>query len=455
MAYNRFYIAILFHAIVFAVLTYLSVWAQFQEHLRFTGIGFAILAVASLAFLAFHVINHNRRIVRFLRDHTINEPYPKFTGRYRDRTFAMIEHELNRLAASYSQVKLEKEAQHQLTDFIVEHIDSAIFTMDDTKEIQVSNRASHKFFPDTPPQSLLTLQKTYPELYRSMESMKHRSTRMIPVYHDNEARQILVKANSFELNGVRTWVCSLDDITSEMGKAEDRNWQKLLRILRHEIINSVTPIVSLAGNLVDTLEEEGLPEEMPDNFALNPDPFYRGLKAIDTRSKGLLSFVKSYKSLIEIPEPSIKITPLKPVFDHLYNLFREDLEKDHIKLLVECAEGLTLESNEELLIQVLVNLIRNAQESLLETSRDKMLRLIAERSANSVRIIVSDTGPGIGEDMLDEIFVPFFTTKKSGSGIGLSLSRQLIYRLGGTITVKSNPEETVFTLQFAIASELM
>ena len=451
MVYNRFYIATIFHAIIFAVLAYLSVWAQFQEHLRFTGIGFGILAIFSLAFLVFHVINHNRRIVRFLRDHTINEPYPKFAGMYRDRTFARLEEELNRLAASYSQVKLEKEAQHQLTDFIVEHIDTAIFTMDDNKEIQVSNRASHQFFPDTPPRSLFTLSKTYPELYRSIEAIKHRSTRMIPVYHDNEVRQILVKANSFELKGSRTWVCSFDDITSEMVKAEDRNWQKLLRILRHEIINSVTPIVSLAGNLVDTLEEQGLPEEMPDNTPLNLDPFYRGLKAVDTRSKGLLSFVKSYKSLIEIPEQSIKTIPLEPVFDHLNDLYRKDLEKDHIRLLMECAEGLILEANEELLIQVLVNLIRNAHESLLEANREKVLSLVAERTANSVRIIVSDNGPGIEEDNLDEIFVPFFTTKKSGSGIGLSLSRQLIYRLGGTIAVKSNPEETVFTLQFPIS----
>jgi signal transduction histidine kinase len=110
-----------------------------------------------------------------------------------------------------------------------------------------------------------------------------------------------------------------------------------------------------------------------------------------------------------------------------------------------------LESNKELLIQVLVNLIRNAHESLLEASRDRVLSLIADRTSSSVRIIVSDTGPGIEPDLLDEIFVPFFTTKERGSGIGLSLSRQLIYRLGGTIGVKSTPEETVFTLQFAIA----
>jgi nitrogen fixation/metabolism regulation signal transduction histidine kinase len=451
MAYSRFYLAILFHAILFAVLTYLSIWARFQEHLRFTGIGFGMLAIASLAFLAFHVINHNRRIIRFLRDHTINEPYPRFKSTYRDRTFAMIEQELNRLARSYSQIKLEKEAQHQLTDFIVEHIDTAIFTMDENKDIQVSNRAAHEFFPGSPPRNLSTLRETYPELYQGIDAMKHRSTRMIPVHHDNELRQILVKANSFELKGGRTWVCSLDDITTEMLKAEDRNWQKLLRILRHEIINSVTPIISLSGSLIDTLEEQGLPEAIPENGLLNLDPFYRGLKAIDTRSKGLLSFVKSYKSLIEIPEPSIKTISLEPVFDHLYDLFHEDLEKDHIRLHVECADGLMLESNKELLIQVLVNLIRNAHESLLEASGDRVLSLQAERTSNFVRVRVSDTGPGIAPDILEEIFVPFFTTKEKGSGIGLSLSRQLIYRLGGTIGVKSTPEETEFSLQFAMS----
>jgi nitrogen fixation/metabolism regulation signal transduction histidine kinase len=448
MGYNRFYFATVFHALLFAVLTYFSVWAQFQEHLKFTGIGFGLLAIVSLTALVFQVIDNNNRIVRFLRNYLINEPYPSFKSPYRDKTFVMIEKELNRLAASYSQVKLDKEVEHHLMNFIVEHIDTAICTMNANGDIYVSNKTFHKFILEKQPLNITNLSLNHPELYNAIVKMKHGSTQLVPIFHNNEVRQILIKMSSFELKGNEVRLCSFDDVTGEMMKAEDRNWQKLLRMLRHEIMNSITPIVSLVNNLIDTCEEQDFREEASSSYVQINDSFYRGLKAIEKRSKGLLTFVKSYKSLIEIPEPSLETIPLLPIFDHLLTLYKEALEKDGIQLIVECNARLKLEANEELIIRVLVNLIRNAQESMQHTNQEKVLKLTAEKSANIIQIIVADTGPGISEDNLDQIFIPFFTTKENGNGIGLSLSRQIVNQLGGTISVKSKHEETVFTLQF-------
>ena len=139
---------------------------------------------------------------------------------------------------------------------------------------------------------------------------------------------------------------------------------------------------------------------------------------------------------------------LLPIFDHLTTLYKEALEKDGIQLIVECNAQLELDTNEELMIRVLVNLIRNALESMEQTDHEKILKLSAEKLADTTQIIVADTGPGISEDNLDQIFIPFFTTKKNGNGIGLSLSRQIVNQLGGRISVRSIPKETVFTLQF-------
>jgi nitrogen fixation/metabolism regulation signal transduction histidine kinase len=447
MVYNKFYIAIIFQAILFAVLAYFSIWAQFREHLKFTGIGFGIMAIVSLVVMIFLVINHNNRIIRFLKNYIIDEPFPKFISPFRERTFVIIEQELNRIASSYSKVKLDKEAQHHLLNFMVEHIDTAILVMGSNGDIQISNKSANKFFPEKLPLSITDLKHKHPELYNTIISMKHGNTETVSIFHNKEVRQFLVKMTSFELKGSKVQLCSFDDVTNEMIKAEDRNWQKLLRILRHEIMNSVSPITSLASNLIDTYEEHDFSDKAQKTSPQVMNTFYQGLKAIDKRSKGLLTFVKSYKSLIEIPEPSFGTIRLKSVLNHLSTLYMEELGKDDIQLIMECNDDLKLDTNEELFTQVLVNLIRNAHESM-QTSLKKVLKIRAERSANMIRITVADTGSGIADDHLEQIFIPFFTTKEKGAGIGLSLSRQIINRLGGAISVKSDPEGTEFSLLF-------
>jgi nitrogen fixation/metabolism regulation signal transduction histidine kinase len=330
---------------------------------------------------------------------------------------------------------------------MVEHIDTAILVMGSNGDIQISNKSANKFFPEKLPLSITDLKHKHPELYNTIISMKHGNTETVSIFHNKEVRQFLVKMTSFELKGSKVQLCSFDDVTNEMIKAEDRNWQKLLRILRHEIMNSVSPITSLASNLIDTYEEHDFSDKAQKTSPQVMNTFYQGLKAIDKRSKGLLTFVKSYKSLIEIPEPSFGTIRLKSVLNHLSTLYMEELGKDDIQLIMECNDDLKLDTNEELFTQVLVNLIRNAHESM-QTSLKKVLKIRAERSANMIRITVADTGSGIADDHLEQIFIPFFTTKEKGAGIGLSLSRQIINRLGGAISVKSDPEGTEFSLLF-------
>jgi signal transduction histidine kinase len=291
MVYNKFYIATIFQAILFAVLVYLSIWAQFQEHLKFTGIGLGIMAIVSLVVMIFFVINHNNRIIRFLRNYIIDEPFPKFISPFRERTFLIIEQELNRIASSYSKVKLDKEAQHHLINFMVEHIDTAILVMDSYGDIQISNKSANKLFPEKLPLSITDLKRKHPELYNTIISMKQGNTETVSIFHNKEVRQFLVKLTSFELKGSKVQLCTFDDVTNEMIKAEDRNWQKLLRILRHEIMNSVSPITSLASNLIDTYEEHDFSDKAQKSSPQVMNTFYQGLKAIDKRSKGLLTFV--------------------------------------------------------------------------------------------------------------------------------------------------------------------
>jgi nitrogen fixation/metabolism regulation signal transduction histidine kinase len=242
---------------------------------------------------------------------------------------------------------------------------------------------------------------------------------------------------------------SLQNITSEIDRSEVDAWQKLIRVLTHEIMNSVSPIKLLSGSLIEMFEENNTikPINELDNKTIEDSVL--GLKTIRKRSDGLSNFVETYKNLTQIPKVKISEIKINQLFEHLNTLLKDDLNAKNIGFIINCnPSNLVLNADEKLVEQVLINLIKNASEAL-KNIEHPIINLNAETSNDLVHIIVSDNGPGISSDIAENIFIPFFTTKEKGSGIGLSLSRQIMHLHNGSISVKSEPNiETVFTLQF-------
>ncbi|UCG27847.1 MAG: hypothetical protein JSV24_00380 [Bacteroidales bacterium] len=451
MIFRKYFVTSLLLAIVFSIFVYLTFWAQTREYLKFTTLGFAILAVITISLQIFIVTRHNNSIYRFLRTYSVNEPFPRFISSFNDKSFEYIGQELNRIAKSYHKVKIEKETEHRFLTYIIDHIDIALLAVDKEGETLVSNGALEMLFPEIKTGKLEDIITIYPAVGNTVKRMTPGKTEVIRHYHENRMKQILVKMSSFELGSISVNLFSFDDITKEIAKEEVMNWQKLLRVLRHEIMNSITPITTLSGNLIEIYDDEGLPDKAYGDYLSILDASYRGFKAIDKRGRGLMDFIASYKSLTHIPEPTFKKVILKKLIEDLLLLYPDEQRKYSIDIVISCPGNIDLVTDENLLNQVLVNLIKNASESLQQVPGSKIMKIGAYRTDTEISIFVSDNGRGIPPDRHELIFVPFYTTKKRGSGIGLSLSRQIMLRLGGSISVQSIPEfETTFILSFKV-----
>ncbi|MCK4746220.1 MAG: sensor histidine kinase, partial [Bacteroidales bacterium] len=226
---------------------------------------------------------------------------------------------------------------------------------------------------------------------------------------------------------------------------------KLIRVLTHEIMNSITPIASLSSTLEIMLK--GITDGGNVKEDLDLDTILEILKALQTinkRSTGLLHFVNTYRNLTRIPKPNFKIFPVKDLFKNIYLLMKDEISSHKIKFVNQIEpEDIEVSADEQLIEQVIINLIRNSIHAL-ENHKNPVIELKAFfNKRGRVTMQVADNGTGILPGVLDKIFIPFFTTKQSGSGIGLSLSRQILRLHNGTITANSRPEEeTVFTLTF-------
>jgi len=243
---------------------------------------------------------------------------------------------------------------------------------------------------------------------------------------------------------------TLQNIKPELQQQELEAWQNLTRVLRHEIMNSITPISSLTSTLRDVLNHDMIRKD--DHFELQEEAatdLQDGLSTIENRSKGLIKFIDAYREYTSLPKPKMATVRLKDLLEHVAHLMRTELKKTNIAFHVSCdSEYLTIKADVELIEQVLINLLKNAIEALAETE-NPTLELIGRTAENVIKIEVIDNGAGIIKEAIDHIFVPFYTTKRTGSGIGLSLSRQIMQMHNGTIAVESEPDvKTKFTLRF-------
>jgi signal transduction histidine kinase len=210
-------------------------------------------------------------------------------------------------------------------------------------------------------------------------------------------------------------------------------------VLTHEIINSVSPITLLSSTLVKMFEKDGKPKQLGELEQSEIVNALSGLQAISKRSNGLSRFVESYKSLTKIPEPEFAEIGVKELFGQIILLMKKGFSSSTVELSTRVIpDDLTIIADEKMIEQVLINLIKNA----MEAGDGKLKILLAARAEKgTVKIEVSDNGPGISMEVIDNIFVPFYTTKKDGSGIGLSLSRQIIRKHGGNLEVISKEGE--------------
>lgn len=355
------------------------------------------------------------------------------------------------ILGKFRELRIEKEGHYHYLQQVIDHVDSALICFDSGNRIELINRSAKELLKVRDIRDLRALEKIDKDLFELSRKIRSGQRDMIRLVLDGKILDLSVRATEFTIEKIHYKMVSFHDIKPELDEQEIDSWQKLVRVLTHEIMNSTIPITNLVAFAREFLTDKaGKPREIPGLNREEINDLVESLSTAESRSKGLVNFVKTTRSLTRIPDPSITDISVKDLFTRISELFKRELEQTDIEMRTDpVRSGMVLRADLELIEQVLINLVRNAMEALKDRPEPK-IEMTAEGNDGTVDTIsVRDNGPGIPAETLDQIFVPFFTTRKDGSGIGLSLSRQIMKLHKGRIEVETGADKgTCFTLTF-------
>lgn len=348
----------------------------------------------------------------------------------------------NEINGVFKKISSERETQYQYLQTILEVVNTAILSYDErTGKVVWMNEAFKELF-NIPYISVIEgLNKRNPDLYRKVMEVSSDKADVFTVPTPKGVLKLQFSTSSFQTPEGHYRLLAFQNINEALDETESRAWQKLLSVLTHEIMNSIAPISSLADTLKNRLETLPNSEEL--------DDIRLGTETIKRRSEGLLKFASTYRSLNKIAQPELTTVYASDLFENLYQLMEPSLIQKNIELDIILKDPiLQLSLDVNLIEQVLINLLLNAMEAVKDIEKP-YISLSALANNGSPQIKVMDNGKGIPKDLLESIFVPFFTTRKSGSGVGLTLSKQIMLMHKGNISVHSEEGKgSVFTLQF-------
>ena len=351
----------------------------------------------------------------------------------------------------FKYLRIQKETHYHYLQRVIEHVDAALICLDHNLDIQLINKSAKDLLQVPEIKDLRSLEKIDRNLVTLIREIESGQKEIIRLVRHGKILNLSVRATTFTLEKDKYKIVSLHDIKTELEEQEVESWQKLVRILTHEIMNSTIPITNMVGLARDFLvDDEGIPKKIPGLEKEEIDDLVESLATAENRSKGLVKFVQTTKDLARIPEPSISEIGVDALFNRIKGFFKNDLKQLKIDFKVILRKSnLVINADLEMIEQVLINLVKNAIEAVKDSSEPK-IKILADQNDNlSVVISVCDNGPGIPEENLGNIFIPFFSTKKEGSGIGLSLSRQIMKLHRGRIDVETEPGAgTTFILEF-------
>jgi two-component system, NtrC family, nitrogen regulation sensor histidine kinase NtrY len=449
MVFNDFRFRVAFRVILIGITMALIVYMITRPNMVFAA-GLTILVVIfQLVELYRFSSQTNRKLTRFLESVKYSDFISGFTSDNRlGRSFRDLNQQFNEVLEAFRKARSEKEEHWQYLNSVVQQVRTGIFSYDSEGNVQLMNANARRYLNvDTNMKNISELAERNRPLYEMIDSMKPGKSGLYKRANDI---QLTINMSELRIRGNVVKLVTLQNIQTELQRQELEAWQNLTRVLRHEIMNSITPISSLTSTLKEILDKELVHKD--DRYELKnegAEDLREGLDTIESRSKGLIKFIDAYREYTSLPQPQIKTVRLKELIEKVGQLMKTQLKNSHVKFSYTCrSEYLTVQADEEMIEQVLINLVKNAIESI-GTMANGEVTVRGDFDENTVYIDVMDNGPGIIAEALTRIFVPFFTTKKSGSGIGLSLSRQIMQMHNGTLTVESTPYvKTVFRMKF-------
>lgn len=402
---------------------------------------FSLLIMAGIIISICQWQNHSTRmLIRMVEGIRYSDLSLSFTTRYKTRSEEMLAKEINQVVANFRLQLSEKEERYQYYETLLNTVDSSLLVADSKGNVHWMNRALMNDLCGHRIHSLRELATLHADFPTFLLTLQPGEMKTIRICNHDAIQEWAVTITEYSSQGSELRLINLKNIHSVLEENEIEAWQKLIRVLTHEIMNSITPIISLS----ETLSERAAPDGMNEK---SYDILQQGLRTIHRRSKGLLNFVENYRKLSRLSSPVIAPVSVGEMLNDMKKLFPVGEIRYHYHIE---------DSNHCLLVdrsqieQVLINLLKNAGEACVEQPKPEVsVTTHFDWGKQQFLLTVSDNGNGILPEVLDKIFVPFFTTKPAGSGIGLSLCKQIMNLHGGSIAVESKiGQGSCFTLKF-------
>lgn len=450
MGYSTFRVGVLIRVIIISLTTFLFVYlVSFNEKYVSAVIAAGAIILEIIDLFRFTTVT-NKKITKFLEsirysDFSSSFSYDNKLG----KSFRDLNKSFNNVADAFRKERAEKEEHLNYLNTIVQHVTTGLLSFDTEGKVGLINSAARRFLNMPQLRNISEILAVNVTLYKKLKQMGPGEKALIRVSSDSN---LAIHATELKLRGHSYKLIALQNIHSELESKEVEAWQNLTRVLRHEIMNSITPIASLTGTLNEILSEDLKPLGK-DSFEISDESLSdleEGLQTIENRSKALVKFVDAYRDYTSIPKPKFGLIKIDELFEHICQLLKREFKEIGIDFHANILfNNLEITADRELIEMVLINLLKNAKEALKEVEEPKIELIARIDSERRVLLDVKDNGPGIISEAQERIFIPFYTTKKTGSGIGLALSRQIMQLHHGALSVKSEPDlYTIFTMRF-------
>ena len=451
MAYRHFRINCVLRVFSLAVTIAFFFFLLFKTTLHAALFILGVAIVYQTYALIHYIEKTNRDLTRFFQSIKFSDFSQTFKDSGQGKSFANLRAAFNDVLDAFRKARSEKEEHYRYLQTIVQHVGIGLIAFQPDGAVELINTAAKRLLGVAQLKNIKSLETWSLPLVKTLFTLKPKEKAQLRIDANNELLQLALYATEFKLRELTYTLVSIQNITTELEEKEIDAWQKLIRVLTHEIMNSITPISSLASTINELIKDSAnLRSEQKTEENETLSDICDAAQTIQKRSEGLLHFVDAYRNLTLIQKPNFHIFLIRELFNRVGKLIQTNLKDKNILLeVIIQPKSLELAADPELIEQALINLLLNSLHAV-EGQKNAKIILQARLDERSRTIIqVKDNGTGISKENMDKIFIPFYSTKEGGSGVGLSLSRQIMRLHNGTINVHSEPEvETTITLRF-------
>jgi len=439
MGSNRFYISVLVHCLLIFAAAFLCFYFLQVREQPHTAAGMAIMGLLLAFRLIYHVNRTNRILGSFLSYMQEKDPSLRFQISFVEKNFKGLNEALEKMIREFKENRIELQVQAQYLETILDNVSTGILTFTDEGQVRTMNSAAIDCLGTRSVKHLSELDVKHPGFSSMLKGMRAGDQLTKNLTRGGGETLLSIYHSQIRLKQENVHIVALNDITHQMEEQEILSWKKLIRVINHEIMNSMTPIITLAMAIRKKLDSrtQGKAQEPLKKAALQDA--IQSASIIEERSSGLVQFIERYKKLTGLPPIKTQRFPAGDLISKIEQLFQEEFQDLGIRFLRPSTCRIELEADRHMLEQVLINLVRNSLDALQKTESPEIELLCYREGEKQVCLSVRDNGEGIPEDKLEQVFVPFFTTRETGSGIGLSLCRQIIRSHQGRTHIESVP----------------